>query len=329
MRGPCSAIGGATRHCRCANGSLAQRIALARFVGIPCLNRSDPRPGADNARARRRLRCSRGPPSERASPLHPGLRRLAGQEADRRPADIAHEPCCRLPERAQAKRPGLPNVQARDRRAHSTPPFSLRPRSPPSRSHDNDQAVVKRADDPRADGSSDMAVVHMTTGTDTAHVDMRVPNGRVASRLGTIVMLARALAYLPCEVLEGSESDRTASYSWQRSCRIRGLLVGPLRACRCGSGCGSRNGSHWRAGLASGGLKLHGWRGCPSARFAITWRDGGRSWHRSRSLSATFSAPAGCWWRWTRTRTPGPGFSEVTGCLGAGEADTGGLRWLP
>jgi hypothetical protein len=56
-----------------------------------------------------------------------------------------------------------------------------------------------------------MAVVHMTTGTDTAHVDMRVPNGRVASRLGTIVMLACALAYLPCEVLEGSESDRAAS----------------------------------------------------------------------------------------------------------------------
>ena len=47
---------------------------------------------------------------------------------------------------------------------------------------DNDQAVVKRADDPRADGSSDVAVVHMSTGIGTAHVDMGLPNGRVASR---------------------------------------------------------------------------------------------------------------------------------------------------
>jgi hypothetical protein len=52
-------------------------------------------------------------------------------------------------------------------------------------------------------GIGDVAVIHMTTGTGTAHVDMSVPNGRVASRVGTIVMLARALAYPPCEVLEG------------------------------------------------------------------------------------------------------------------------------
>ncbi len=49
----------------------AQHHHRQDHLAVLCLNRSDPRPRADDARARRRLRCSRGPLSGRGRPVSP------------------------------------------------------------------------------------------------------------------------------------------------------------------------------------------------------------------------------------------------------------------